>query len=117
MWFYLHRKFIFLKLLDQKGNDKIKHNFIRIPFNWKSVLFLYCCYYREDPQRWLHKEISWTIDRLRRFSPIPFKQGVLIELEQPNKTNDELNSTITFLCVLQDLQRTLNFLLYVTGKE
>ncbi|XP_033175784.1 serine/threonine-protein kinase 11-interacting protein isoform X2 [Bombus impatiens] len=68
----------------------------------------------EDPQRWLHKEISWTIDRLRRFSPIPFKQGVLIELEQPNKTNDELNSTITFLCVLQDLQRTLNFLLYVT---
>ncbi|KAK9299456.1 hypothetical protein QLX08_007486 [Tetragonisca angustula] len=67
----------------------------------------------ENPQRWLHKEISWTIDRLRRFSPIPFKQGVLVELEQPNKTNDELNS-ITFLCILQDLQRTLNFLLYVT---
>ncbi|KAF3423402.1 hypothetical protein E2986_01729 [Frieseomelitta varia] len=70
----------------------------------------------ENPQRWLHKEISWTIDRLRRFSPIPFKQGVLIELEQPNKTNDELNS-ITFLCILQDLQRTLNFLLYVTGND
>lgn len=67
----------------------------------------------ENPQRWLHKEICWTIDRLRRFSPIPFKQGVLVELEQPNKTNDELNS-ITFLCILQDLQRTLNFLLYVT---
>ncbi|XP_061933902.1 serine/threonine-protein kinase 11-interacting protein isoform X1 [Apis cerana] len=68
----------------------------------------------ENPQRWLHKEISWTIDRLKRFSPIPFKQGILIELEQPNKINDEPNSTITFLCVLQDLQRTLNFLVYVT---
>lgn len=98
--------------MDQKGNDKIKHYCYII-----IIIKQYCCYYREDPQRWLHKEISWTIDRLRRFSPIPFKQGVLIELEQPNKTNDELNSTITFLCVLQDLQRTLNFLLYVTGKE
>lgn len=68
----------------------------------------------ENPQRWLYKEISWTIDRLKRFSPIPFKQGILIELEQPNKINDEPNSTITFLCVLQDLQRTLNFLVYVT---
>ncbi|XP_006617650.1 serine/threonine-protein kinase 11-interacting protein isoform X2 [Apis dorsata] len=68
----------------------------------------------ENPQRWLHKEISWTIDRLKRFSPIPFKQGILIELEQPNKINDEPNSTIIFLCVLQDLQRTLNFLVYVT---
>ncbi|XP_076762138.1 uncharacterized protein LOC143430051 isoform X1 [Xylocopa sonorina] len=68
----------------------------------------------EDPQRWLHKEISWTIDRLRRFSPIPFKQGILVEVEQPNKMSEEACSTITFLCVLQDLQRTLNFLFYVT---
>lgn len=68
----------------------------------------------DDPQRWLRKEMSWTIDRLRRFSPIPFKQGVLVELEQPNRTYEELDSAITFLCVLQDFQRTLNFLFYVT---
>ncbi|XP_017891214.1 serine/threonine-protein kinase 11-interacting protein isoform X2 [Ceratina calcarata] len=68
----------------------------------------------EDPQRWLRKQMSWTIDRLRRLSPIPFKQGVLVELEQPNRTDEELDSAITFLCVLQDFQRTLNFLFYVT---
>lgn len=68
----------------------------------------------EDPQRWLHKEISWTMDRLRCFAPLPFKQGVLIELEQPIKSNDELYSTITFLCILQDFQRTSNFLFYIT---
>ncbi|XP_012140983.2 uncharacterized protein LOC100876018 isoform X1 [Megachile rotundata] len=68
----------------------------------------------EDPQRWLHKEISWTMDRLRCFAPLPFKQGVLIELEQPTKSNDESYSTITFLCVLQDFQRTSNFLFYIT---
>ncbi|XP_076681070.1 serine/threonine-protein kinase 11-interacting protein isoform X3 [Andrena cerasifolii] len=68
----------------------------------------------EDPQRWLHKEISWTMDRLRSFAPLPFKQGVLIELEQPNKLNDELQSSITFLCILQDFQRTSNFLFYIT---
>ncbi|XP_029051044.2 serine/threonine-protein kinase 11-interacting protein isoform X1 [Osmia bicornis bicornis] len=68
----------------------------------------------EDPQRWLHKEISWTMDRLRCFAPLPFKQGVLIELEQPIKLNEELHSTITFLCILQDFQRTSNFLFYIT---
>ncbi|XP_076231714.1 uncharacterized protein LOC143177580 isoform X2 [Calliopsis andreniformis] len=68
----------------------------------------------EDPQHWLHEEISWTIDRLRSFAPLPFKQGVLIELEQPNKLNSELESTIIVLCILQDFQRTSNFLFYIT---
>ncbi|XP_076294783.1 uncharacterized protein LOC143215989 isoform X2 [Lasioglossum baleicum] len=68
----------------------------------------------EDPQRWLHKEVSWTIDRLRSIAPLPFKQGVLIELEQPNRVNDQHPTTIQFLCILQDFQRTSNFLFYVT---
>ncbi|XP_031832146.1 uncharacterized protein LOC116426790 isoform X2 [Nomia melanderi] len=69
----------------------------------------------EDPQRWLHKEISWTMDRLRSLAPLPFKQGVLIELKQPQKLNDDqLESTISFLCILQDFQRTSNFLFYIT---
>ncbi|XP_053986719.1 serine/threonine-protein kinase 11-interacting protein isoform X1 [Hylaeus volcanicus] len=71
----------------------------------------------EDPQRWLHKEISWTMDRLRSFSPLPFKQGVLVELEQSNKLNQELQSPITFLCILQDFQRTSNFLFYATDSS
>lgn len=81
--------------------------------------YLYFCYsyHREDPQHWLRKEISWTMDRLRSFAPLPFKQGILIELEQPNKLNEELQSTITFLCILQDFQRTSNFLFYITGKQ
>ncbi|XP_043250529.1 serine/threonine-protein kinase 11-interacting protein isoform X4 [Colletes gigas] len=69
---------------------------------------------REDPQRWLHKEISWTIDRLRSFAPLPYKQGILIELEQSNKLSQELQPVITFLCILQDFQRTYNFLFYTT---
>ncbi|XP_076644442.1 uncharacterized protein LOC143354324 isoform X2 [Halictus rubicundus] len=69
----------------------------------------------EDPQRWLHKEVSWTMDRLRSIAPLPFKQGVLIELEQPNRLNDQLQpTTIQFLCILQDFQRTSNFLFYIT---
>ncbi|XP_043250527.1 serine/threonine-protein kinase 11-interacting protein isoform X2 [Colletes gigas] len=68
----------------------------------------------EDPQRWLHKEISWTIDRLRSFAPLPYKQGILIELEQSNKLSQELQPVITFLCILQDFQRTYNFLFYTT---
>nr|XP_033339293.1 serine/threonine-protein kinase 11-interacting protein [Megalopta genalis]XP_033339294.1 serine/threonine-protein kinase 11-interacting protein [Megalopta genalis]XP_033339295.1 serine/threonine-protein kinase 11-interacting protein [Megalopta genalis]XP_033339296.1 serine/threonine-protein kinase 11-interacting protein [Megalopta genalis] len=68
----------------------------------------------EDPQRWLHKEVSWTMDRLRSFAPLPFKQGVLIELEQPNKLNEQLQPTIQFLCILQDFQRTSNFLFYIS---
>ncbi|XP_078051499.1 uncharacterized protein LOC144477636 [Augochlora pura] len=68
----------------------------------------------EDPQRWLHKEASWTMDRLRSFAPLPFKQGVLIELEQPNRLNEQLQPTIRFLCILQDFQRTSNFLFYIS---
>ncbi|XP_025267843.1 serine/threonine-protein kinase 11-interacting protein isoform X2 [Camponotus floridanus] len=68
----------------------------------------------EDPQRWLHKEISWTTDRLRSFVSLPFKQGILIELQQPGKINEELSSIITVLCILQDFQRTSNFLFYIT---
>ncbi|CAL1678329.1 unnamed protein product [Lasius platythorax] len=70
----------------------------------------------EDPQRWLHKEISWTTDRLRSFVSLPFKQGILIELQQPSKTSKEL-SAITVLCILQDLQRTSNFLFYITDLQ
>ncbi|XP_014477087.1 PREDICTED: serine/threonine-protein kinase 11-interacting protein isoform X2 [Dinoponera quadriceps] len=70
----------------------------------------------EDPQRWLHKEISWTMDRLRSFVPLPFKQGVLIELQQPGKTNEE-HLSITLLCILQDFQRTSNFLFYITDLQ
>lgn len=70
---------------------------------------------REDPQRWLHKEVSWTTDRLRSFVPLPFKQGVLIELQQSGKAGEE-HLTITLLCILQDFQRTSNFLFYITGK-
>lgn len=66
----------------------------------------------EDPQQWLHKEISWTIDRLRTFSQLPFKQGVIIEVEQPNKFNEEQNNFM-LLCVLQDFQRTSNLLFYL----
>ncbi|XP_076173870.1 uncharacterized protein LOC143149906 isoform X2 [Ptiloglossa arizonensis] len=68
----------------------------------------------EDPQRWLHKEISWTMDRLRSFAPLPFKQGVMTELEESNKLNHEIQSTITFLCILQDFQKTHNFLFYAS---
>ncbi|XP_011152969.1 serine/threonine-protein kinase 11-interacting protein isoform X2 [Harpegnathos saltator] len=70
----------------------------------------------EDPQRWLHKEVSWTMDRLRSFVPLPFKQGVLIELQQPGKTNEE-HLSITVLCILQDFQRTSNFLFYITDLQ
>ncbi|XP_034937673.1 serine/threonine-protein kinase 11-interacting protein isoform X2 [Chelonus insularis] len=67
----------------------------------------------EDPSRWLHKKMSWTMDRLRTFAPLPFKQGVLVELEQPNRVNEDL-SHFTVLCILQDFQRTSNFLFYLT---
>ncbi|XP_032680725.1 serine/threonine-protein kinase 11-interacting protein isoform X2 [Odontomachus brunneus] len=70
----------------------------------------------EDPQRWLHKEVSWTMDRLRSFVPLPFKQGVLIELQQLGKTNEE-HLSITLLCILQDFQRTSNFLFYITDLQ
>ncbi|XP_012234632.1 serine/threonine-protein kinase 11-interacting protein isoform X2 [Linepithema humile] len=71
----------------------------------------------EDPQRWLHKEISWTTDRLRSFVPLPFKQGVLIELQQPGKSTGEEHLVITLLCILQDFQRTSNFLFYITDLQ
>ncbi|XP_012283278.1 serine/threonine-protein kinase 11-interacting protein isoform X2 [Orussus abietinus] len=67
----------------------------------------------EDPQRWLHKEIGWTMNRLRSFTALPFKQGILIEVQQPNKPNEETCNT-TFVCILQDIQRTSNFFLYIT---
>ncbi|XP_044002674.1 serine/threonine-protein kinase 11-interacting protein isoform X2 [Aphidius gifuensis] len=67
----------------------------------------------DDPQNWLQKEISWTTDRLRTFAPLPFKQGVLIELQQPNKIADE-SSNLTLMCILQDFQRTSNVLFYLT---
>ncbi|XP_046828648.1 uncharacterized protein LOC124428534 isoform X1 [Vespa crabro] len=67
----------------------------------------------EDPQRWLHKEYSWAIDKLKSISPLPFKQGILIELEQPTKINEEYVG-ISLLCILQDFQRTSNFLFYIT---
>ncbi|KAK2581126.1 hypothetical protein KPH14_007940 [Odynerus spinipes] len=67
----------------------------------------------EDPQRWLHKECSWTIDKLRSIAPLPFKQGVLVEIQQPTKLGEEYVS-ITFLCIVQDFQRTSNFLFYIT---
>jgi len=54
------------------------------------------------------------MDRLRSFVALPFKQGVLIELQQPGKIGEEL--VITLLCILQDFQRTSNFLFYITGK-
>ncbi|XP_015179281.1 PREDICTED: serine/threonine-protein kinase 11-interacting protein isoform X2 [Polistes dominula] len=67
----------------------------------------------EDPQRWLHKECSWTIDKLRSIAALPFKQGVLVELQQPTKMNEEYVN-ISLLCILQDFQRTSNFLFYIT---
>ncbi|XP_014213511.1 serine/threonine-protein kinase 11-interacting protein [Copidosoma floridanum] len=67
----------------------------------------------EDPQRWLHKEASWTIDRLRCFAPLPFKQGVLVELQHPNKPGEGVNNNLV-VCILQDFQRTSNFLFYLT---
>ncbi|XP_072763614.1 serine/threonine-protein kinase 11-interacting protein isoform X2 [Anoplolepis gracilipes] len=70
----------------------------------------------EDPQRWLQKEVSWTTDRLRSFVSLPFKQGVLIELQQPGKSSEEL-SPITVLCIMQDFQRTSNFLFYITDLQ
>ncbi|XP_018055081.1 PREDICTED: serine/threonine-protein kinase 11-interacting protein isoform X1 [Atta colombica] len=70
----------------------------------------------EDPQRWLHKEISWTTDRLRSFISLPFKQGVLIELQQSGKAGEE-HLAITLLCILQDFQRTSNFLFYITDLQ
>ncbi|KAL6262037.1 hypothetical protein P5V15_007129 [Pogonomyrmex californicus] len=70
----------------------------------------------EDPQRWLHKEISWTTDRLRSFVPLPFKQGVLIELQQSGKVSEE-HLSIILLCILQDFQRTSNFLFYITDLQ
>lgn len=66
------------------------------------------------PQHWLHKEVSWTMDRLRSFAPLPFKQGVVIELHQPNKPNE---SHLMLLCILQDFQRTTNFLFYITDLQ
>lgn len=71
---------------------------------------------REDPQKWLHKECSWTMDRLRTISPLPFKQGILFEFYQPAKVG-ELPSNTTILCILQDFQRTSNFLSYLTGRN
>ncbi|XP_077279584.1 serine/threonine-protein kinase 11-interacting protein isoform X2 [Temnothorax americanus] len=70
----------------------------------------------EDPQRWLHKEVSWTTDRLRSFVPLPFKQGVSIELQQSGKAGEE-HLAITLLCFLQDFQRTSNFLFYITDLQ
>ncbi|XP_011874487.1 PREDICTED: serine/threonine-protein kinase 11-interacting protein isoform X2 [Vollenhovia emeryi] len=70
----------------------------------------------EDPQRWLHKEVSWTTDRLRSFVPLPFKQGVSIELQQSGKAGEE-HLAITLLCILQDFQRTSNFLFYITDLQ
>ncbi|XP_071648462.1 serine/threonine-protein kinase 11-interacting protein isoform X2 [Temnothorax longispinosus] len=70
----------------------------------------------EDPQRWLHKEVSWTTDRLRSFVPLPFKQGVLIELQQSGKAGEE-HLAITLICFLQDFQRTSNFLFYITDLQ
>ncbi|XP_028044894.1 serine/threonine-protein kinase 11-interacting protein isoform X2 [Monomorium pharaonis] len=70
----------------------------------------------EDPQRWLHKEVSWTTDRLRSFVPLPFKQGILIELQQTGKAGEE-HLAITVLCILQDFQRTSNFLFYITDLQ
>ncbi|KAJ8664256.1 hypothetical protein QAD02_005918 [Eretmocerus hayati] len=67
----------------------------------------------EDPQQWLHKELSWTIDRLRSFAPLPFKQGVLVEFQQPNKSGENASNT-SIMCILQDFQRTSNFLFYLT---
>ncbi|KAK0157378.1 hypothetical protein PV328_011126 [Microctonus aethiopoides] len=67
----------------------------------------------ENPQRWLHKEISWTIDLLRTFAPLPFKQGVLVELKQPIKFSEE-SANFVFICILQDFQRTSNLLFYLT---
>lgn len=58
--------------------------------------------------------MSWTTDRLRSFISLPYKQGILIELQQPSKISEDL-STITVLCILQDFQRTSNFLFYITG--
>ncbi|XP_043479640.1 serine/threonine-protein kinase 11-interacting protein isoform X2 [Leptopilina heterotoma] len=67
----------------------------------------------EDPQRWLKKESSWTMDRLRTFAPLPFKQGLLVQLEMPNKSVEEIQN-FTLLCILQDFQRTSSFLFYLT---
>lgn len=73
------------------------------------------CSNSEDPQRWLFKESSWTIDRLRSFAPLPFKQGILVEFQQPNIPGDNPANNMV-LCILQDFQRTSNFLFYLTGK-
>ncbi|XP_066591773.1 serine/threonine-protein kinase 11-interacting protein isoform X2 [Prorops nasuta] len=67
----------------------------------------------EDPQKWLHTEASWTIDRLKLFTPLPFKQGIIVELEKLNKITGELDS-FSIVCILQDFQRTSNFLFYLT---
>ncbi|XP_046416522.1 serine/threonine-protein kinase 11-interacting protein isoform X2 [Neodiprion fabricii] len=67
----------------------------------------------EDPQKWLQKECSWTMDRLRTFAPLPFKQGILVDFYQPG-TLEEASSNTTLVCILQDFQRTSNFLSYLT---
>ncbi|XP_074114306.1 serine/threonine-protein kinase 11-interacting protein isoform X2 [Cotesia typhae] len=77
----------------------------------------------EDPSRWLHKEISWTMDRVRSFAPLPFKQGIMIELEN-TLTNrlinssvadqDNVNNNLHLLCILQDFQWTSNLMFYLT---
>ncbi|XP_046739064.1 serine/threonine-protein kinase 11-interacting protein isoform X2 [Diprion similis] len=67
----------------------------------------------EDPQKWLQKECSWTMDRLRTFAPLPYKQGILVDFYQPG-TLEEVSSNTTLVCILQDFQRTSNFLSYLT---
>lgn len=56
------------------------------------------------------------MDRLRSFAPLPFKQGLLVQLEMPNKTGEDIQN-FTLLCILQDFQRTSSFLFYLTGKK
>ncbi|XP_057325391.1 LOW QUALITY PROTEIN: serine/threonine-protein kinase 11-interacting protein [Microplitis mediator] len=68
----------------------------------------------EDPSRWLHKEISWTMDRVRTFAPLPFKQGITIEPADNNSVDDNINNSLNLLCILQDFQRTSNLLFYLT---
>ncbi|XP_043287960.1 serine/threonine-protein kinase 11-interacting protein isoform X2 [Venturia canescens] len=66
-----------------------------------------------DPQRWLSKEMSWTHDKLRCIAPLPFKQGVLVELVKRNVPKED-PIEIDIVCILQDFKRTSNLLYYLT---
>lgn len=76
----------------------------------------FLCENSGDPQRWLSKETSWTLDKLRSIAPLPFKQGILLELVKHRIPNEEAKE-IEIVCILQDAERTTNLLYHLNGKK